>query len=402
MKPQLLILIAAGAFVACVGGPGASSSNDVDTGSFLYVWTGDPDETDSDFLAVIDALPASESYGAVLSTVAVGKSGGAHHSEHVLPAGGRLVVNSFKAGQSWVINVEDPFHPTVESTFEGAGPYTSPHSFDRTPNGNILATFQYTGGNTDAAGGLVELDPLGNYLRGSDAADPLDPELRPYSLAISPEMDRVLTTTSDMSMQYEGRSIQIWSLSDLELLHTLVLPPGPRGNEHLNPAEPRFLDDGTAIVNTFNCGMYRLTAIETEEPRAELIGSLPREQAGEECSLPVLYRNYWVQTVDRTHSIVVFDVTDPGKPVVVDELVFQGESYPHWISLEPGGNRIVLTGSGGLTGVVVLLEIDPGTGALSIVDGFGPEDGIGVSMNRDRWPHGDTGPAVPHGAVFSR
>ena len=27
---------------------------------------------------------------------------------------------------------------------------------------------------------------------------------------------------------------------------------------------------------------------------------------------------------------------------------------------------------------------------------------VGVSMNRESWPHGETGPAIPHGAIFSR
>jgi len=363
--------------------------------SYLYVWAGDPDENDSDFVAVIDAAPASATYGEILSTVGeilstvvVGRSAGAHHTEHVMPEGDLLIVNGFRAGQSWVVNVADPLTPTVAATFEGAGPYTSPHSFERMPNGNVLSTFQYLGSDKSLAGGLVELDPMGGFVRGSDAADPADPELHPYSLAINPELDRVLTTTSDMNMAHEGRSVQVWSLGDLELLHTLPLPPGPLGNEHLNPAEPRFLADGSAIVNTFNCGMYRVTDIASDAPQVAFIGSLPRpadaELGNAECSLPVVYENFWVQTSDPTHSIVVFDISDPSQPVQVDELVFDDDVTPHWISLEPDSNRIVLTGGGeALAGMVVLLEIESGTGRIAIVEGF-------------------TGSAIPHGVVFSR
>ena len=407
---QNIIVLIAAAGLACAG-PG----RDPDTGetpaivaeSYLYVWAGDPDENDSDFLAVIDASPESDQFGAVLSTVPVGKSAGAHHSEHVMPAGGHLVVNGFRSGQSWVVDVEDPLHPTIAATFEGAGPYTSPHSFERTPDGNLLATFQYYEGNTDTAGGLVELDPMGNFLRGTNAADSTDPQLHPYSLAIAAELDRVVTTTTDMSMQHEGRSVQIWSLSELELLHTILLPPGPRGDEHLDPAEPRFLADGTAIVNTFRCGMYHLTGIESEKPQVELIASLPRDPDSElgtaECSLPVLFRNFWVQTADPSHSMVVFDISDPRNPIQVDELLFEGDATPHWISLERGSNRIVMTGGGEqLRGMVVLLEIDPASGKLSIVENFGADGDIGVSMRRESWPHGNSGPAIPHGSVFSR
>lgn len=375
--------------------------------AYLYVWTGDPDADDSDFLAVIDAAPGSAGYGEILSTVAVGRSGGAHHSEHVMPEGDELVVNGFMGGQSWVINVADPLNPVVAATFEGAGPYTKPHSFERAPNGNILSTFQNMNGDTTLAGGLVELDPMGNFVRGSDAADSADPELHPYSLAINPEMDRVVTTTTDMHMAHTGRSVQIWSLSKLELLHTLPLPPGPLGNENEHPAEPRFLPDGSAIVNTFNCGLYHLTGIDGDKPAARFIGSVPRPLDGvpgmAECSLPVIHGNFWVQTSDPTHSMIVYDISDPTTPSIVDELVFGGDNMPHWLSLEPGGNRIVMTGAGAdLDGMVVLLEIDPVTGQLRVIEGFGRDGDLGVSMRGGSWPHGNSGPAIPHGAVFSR
>jgi hypothetical protein len=47
-----------------------------------------------------------------------------------------------------------------------------------------------------------------------------------------------------------GRSVQVWRLSDLVLLHTVLLPPGPRGNEHQHPAEVRLLGDGKSVTNT--------------------------------------------------------------------------------------------------------------------------------------------------------
>ncbi len=153
--------------------------------------------------------------------------------------------------------------------------------------------------------------------------------------------------------------------------------------------------------------MYFLTAIDTDAPEVHFMGSLPRDVDGvlglAECSLPVLYRNFWVQTSDPLHSIVVFDITDPRRPIAVDQLEFEEGTMPHWLSLERGTNRIVMTGGGDeLAGMVVLLEIDRETGALSIVEEFGGADAIGVSLNGPSFPHGETGPAIPHGAVFSR
>ncbi len=403
---RCLMTLAQVSVVVSAGCSPARAPGDSDEASrYLFVWAGDPDPGDSDFLAVIDVDSTSASYRQVLATVPVGFSSGAHHTEHVMHEGGRIFVNGFRSGRSWVINVSDPLAPFVEAAFESRGPYTYPHSFERTPSGTVIATFQNRGEGNRQPGGLVELDSLGGLIRASDAADPTDPELRPYSLAISPELDRVASTTSDMRPEHVGRSVQVWSLSGLELLHTVLLPLGPRGDEHLHPAEPRFLADGrTLIVNTFNCGLYLVPEVASDDPRAEHIYTFPRDAASdEECSLPIQFGRFWVQTIDHTRSVVVLDLSDPVHPVQVDELEFGDRAVPHWISLEPSGNRIVLTGGGTLSGRVVMLRIDPESGKLSVIEEFGDgEELLGVSMNRDSWPHGASGPVRPHGAVFSR
>jgi hypothetical protein len=398
-----LALLPAGVSAGC--SPAEAPGDSDEASRHLFVWAGDSDPGDSDFLAVIDVDSTSASYGEVLATTAVDLSSGAHHTEHQMPEGGRLFANGFRSGRSWVINVSDPLAPFVEATFKDVGPYTYPHSFERTPAGTVIATFQNRGEGNEQPGGLVELDSLGGLIRASDAVDPTDPELRPYSLAISPELDRIASTSSDMRLEYVGRSVQLWSLSDLELLHTLVLPEGPRGDEHLHSAEPRFLADGrTLIVSTFNCGLYLVSDVMSDDPRAEHIYTFPRDTGSdEECSLPVQIGRFWVQTVDHTHSLIVLDLSDPGHPVQVDELEFDERAVPHWISLEPSGNRIVLTGGGTLSGRVVMLRIDPESGELSVIEEFGDGEGVpGVDMNRESWPHAASGPVRPHGAVFSR
>lgn len=375
---------------------------------YLYVWARDRDKQQPDFFSVFDVDPGSETYGQLLSTVSTNIAAMAHHSEHFMPAGDRLFMNGFMTGNSFVVNVADPLAPAIETHFTNAGPYTYPHSFERIPGGNVLSTFQNMGAADSGAGGLVELDPLGQFIRGTDAADPVDPELRPYSLAPIPGLDRVVTTTGDMWGKLEGKSVQIWRLSDLSLLETLLLPPGPKGDEHLDVAEARVLDDGeTVIVTTFHCGMYVLTGVASDEPQIEFVHGFPFEsyEAGDECGLPWRYGNYWIQTVQKTSSLHVLDISDPFHPVEISRLfVGEGEN-PHWISGELGGNRIALTGSGPwLDGRVILLELDHDSGELSVIEDFRSPgaDRPGADMNRTSWPHGENGGAVPHGVVFSR
>jgi hypothetical protein len=375
---------------------------------YLFVWAGAEDEGDSDFLAVVDSDPESGRYGEVVASVAVGLKGGAHHSEHVMPEGDTLFVNSFKAGACFLIDLSDPLDPRLAGEFREMGEYTYPHTFERLPGGNVLAAFQTKGEGNEVAGGLVELDPSGTFVRASAATDPVDPELRAYSVTPIPRIDRAVSTTSDMWERAAGTSFQVWRLSDLELLKTVRLPEGPLGYEHRDPAEVRLLADSTtAIMTTFTCAMYLLHGLETDEPRAELVNALPWESYPNHCGIPLTRGDYWIQTYAQTSgsALISIDISDPSHPSEVDRLTLDEAWAPHWISMEPAGDRIVVTSAPGSTLYrVLVVHLDPETGALALDPTFqSPGAELpGVNFDRTSWPHGEAGPARPHGAVFSR
>jgi len=82
--------------------------------SYLFAWCGDDDKTASDFLAVIDAEPASPGYGQVVATVPTGVAGSVpHHTEVEMPVGGLLMANGFEAGRTWVFDLRDPLQPHI-------------------------------------------------------------------------------------------------------------------------------------------------------------------------------------------------------------------------------------------------------------------------------------------------
>jgi hypothetical protein len=391
--------------VATPADAGASATHS----PYLFVWAGAEEEGDSDFLAVIDADPASPSYAEIVASVPVGIRGMAHHSEHVMPTGDTLFVNSFHAGASFLIDLSDPLTPKVAGGFRELGEYAYPHSFERLPNGNVLATFQMKGEGNRIPGGLVEIDRAGRAVRFADAADPVDPELRPYSVTPIPAIDRAVSTTTDMHIEHDAASFQVWRLSDLALLKTVRLSPGPEGREHREPAEVRLLADSvTAIMTTFSCAMYLLHDLETDAPWAELIHTFPWESYETDlCAVPATRGKYWLQT--HKHSggsrLVSLDVSDPSRPEVVDEISVADDWGPHWISLEPGGDRVVLTSTSGETLYrVLVLRLDPETGHLALDSTFRDPGAAepGVNFDRRSWPHGEAGPARPHGAVFSR
>ena len=110
------------------------------------------------------------------------------------------------------------------------------------------------------------------------------------------------------------------------------------------------------------------------------------------------------QTVPHTHSLVSLDVSDPEHPREVSSVTV-GDEEPHWISLDRTGRRIVMNSGGGTPGNRIhVINLDPNTGRLSIDERFRDAGATraGVSFTAKTWPHGWTGTAFPHGAVFSR
>ena len=374
---------------------------------YLFVWAGDADKRESDFLAVLDVDRHSPTYGEVITTLPVGAVGTVpHHTEYEMPADGVLWANGFAAGRTFRLNLRDPTRPRLAGSFGDAGRFSHPHSFARLPNGNILATFQHrTEAGVVGTGGLVELDTAGRALRYAPADAPgVDSTIRPYSLVVVPALDRVVSTATDMHLDVRSRAVQVWRLSDLTLLHTLLLPPGPRGDENWLTAEPRVLADGrTVLVNTFTCGLYRLRGLEGNAPEAEPVSSMPWAE-GRNCAVPVVAGRFWLQTSGVEHAIVSLDLSDPDHPREVARLNLEPDQVPHWIALEPSGHRLVITGYRELASWVLLADLDRATGALTLDTTFKAPGSTqpGVYFARDEWPHGRTGAAVPHGAVFAR
>src|SRR5260221_3251573 len=160
-------------------------------GQYLYVWgmeTRDPSTAmppastmGRDFIAIFDVRRGSAHFGKLIAMLPVGTAARmAHHTNYDMPKDGRLFASDYMSGQGYVLDLRKPAKPKLAGSFGDAGPYTHPHSFDRLPNGDTLATYQFKGEPDVAAGALVELDPTGKVVRASDASDgAVDPFIRP-------------------------------------------------------------------------------------------------------------------------------------------------------------------------------------------------------------------------------
>jgi len=380
---------------------GAGSSD------YLYLWTASADSTQPDFLAVLDVRPDSGRYGRLVTTLPVpGLGNRPHHTEHEMPADHQLFANGFGSGRTFIFDLSTPSQPRLAGQFGDIAGMMHPHSFLRLPNGNLLATFQMqhdSGGM--APGGLAELTPKGQLVRSVSANRPgIDRDFRVYSAGIVSALDRVVTTTTDMDGDYPARAVQVWRLSDLALLHTVTLPDGPAGTEAMYTAEPRVLADGrTVLVSTFNCGLYLMEGLRGDAPSARLVASFPTRK-GSHCAIPVIASHYYLVTVPAWNAVVSLDISDPAKPRQVSRVVLGPEDVPHWISLEPNQQRVVITGYAGMKHRVMIARFDPVTGQLALDERFREEGASepGFRMDNKTWPHGGSAPGIPHGAVFSR
>jgi hypothetical protein len=376
------------------------------SGHYMYAWTGDAAKKGNDFLTVIDANPASGSYGRLITTVATDQQTmRAHHTEYAMPASGMLFANDHDAGSTFVFDVRDPVHPKVAMSFTDMGGYMHPHSYLRLPNGHVLASFQHahhapSGATEGKSGGLVEIDDSGQVVRSASSADPAfsDALLTPYSLVVLPEIDRVVSTNSSMHLEeiFAGATYQVWRLSDLKLLETAQFDVGANHYAHIGPQEPRLGPDGSVYVQTLSCGIERITGLSSDAPRSQLVHTFP----GNWCGVPTIVGHYLIESVPAIHGLIVLDITYGAKPVEVSRLKISNTFAPHWTGWDAKTGRLVVTGS---EPRLYLLKLDERTGALTVDDAFRGADGkSGFSFDQREWPHGWTGTGNPHGVVFSR
>ena len=344
-----------------------------------------------DFLAVFDVHPGP-SFGKLITMLPVGAAVMAHHTSYAEPPDNVLYANDWLGNRTYVFDLQDALHPRLVRKFGSVGALSHPHSFAYLPNGDTLATFQYSGGFNKAAGGLVEFDPRGRVVRTVSAAVPGQPDIRPYSLTVVPKLDRVVTSSADMMAAQVSHVAQVWRLSDLKLIKTLQLPKEPDWiyDTAADSSEPRVLADGkTVMLPTFNCGLFLVRNLASANPELHHVYDLGYRM----CEVPVVAGDFLVETMQSGHALVSLDMHDPEHPREASRILLPPDEYPHWLALEPGGDRLVITGYGSLATKVRFATIDRRTGKLTL-------DPEVIDFTRS-WPDGWKGSAIPHGAVFS-
>ena len=399
-RAVLLTLVTA----ACSGSPATKS--DVAPSRYLYVWAGTGTDTSRgvDMMTVIDADPTSGTYGAVRAALTVDSAGNMpHHTEFTAPASGALAANDFSGDKSYLVDFTTPEAPRLRGRLDGVPGGRRLHSFERLDNGHLLASVQFsTDSVTGHPGALAEFDEQGKLLRtgwSRDSAFPGAP-IRTYALAVVRSADRIVTTSSPMDTETTANVVQLWRLSDLKLLKTLAVPVISGDSAHRYPFEVRALADGSVMVNTYYCGFYHVTGL-TGAPAIARVMALPGNSG---CSVPVIVGHFMIMPIAYAHRYATIDIADPAHPREVASFPTDSTFFPHWASVDPGSDRIVVTDQGDGAPMVKVMRIDRTTGRLSWDEKFRDQGAPtpGVSYHRASFPNGVRGMAMPHGAVFVR
>jgi hypothetical protein len=195
-------------------------------------------------------------------------------------------------------------------------------------------------------------------------------------------------------------------MSDLALLHTLIVQPArlASGAEaeygHRLPFEPRLMPDGSVLFSTYGCGFYRVTGVDQPTPGIQNVYMIDPVNRGSACGVPAVVGHYWVMPVGFGHMLISLDVRDPSRPVEVSVLRSDSTFRPHWLAKDPGSGRLVVGAQDGGEDRMLMARIDPETGHLAWDESFSSGSNLGFTLKRRSWPHGDSGDAFAHAALF--
>ena len=413
------------AFAVLASALSGAHAQPVGESPYVLLFAADEDMVASDFLAVVDVRAGSPDAGKVVATTPIGMIASMpHHMEYALPPAGELLfMNAHHHETTLLVDVANPRAPRVVSTFAPPTPLRFPHDYTRTPSGTRLVGFLRSEGDSiDPAetvtpgnhGGIAEYSASGQLLRTASAAsERVSKPVRPYAFALLPEIDRLVVTSAAMMERSWADVVLIYRYSDFTLLHTIDLPPGrlPDGREvawaQAQGFGPRVLVDGSVFFNAYGCAFYRLTQIDSDAPRLDNVFTLdtpppPKDQRiPGSCGIPVVFGNYWVMPVGQMHALAVLDIADPARPREVFRLATPDTFNPHWLARDPLSNRLVLGAELGGEEGFYLLRFDERTGGLAFDAALSGEGRTGyLSLADQAWPHGATGRAWGHAALF--
>ena len=310
---------------ACVSGPAlAQEQASTRAGHYLFVWAGDYALQGNDFLAVIDADPASASYGRLTTTLATDqKTLRVHHTEYTMPASGMLFANDHDAGPHFHFRRARPAPSENSDLVYGHGGLHAPAllrpAAQRQCARDVSAcarcpwpgSARRSGGHVRRTGG-DRRPRQGHSLRqqrrssiSRRSVDALWPRRRPRSrprrvheLFHAPrrhfQRHHVSGLASVRSQAAQRRRISMWVRTTM-----------PRSARRSRDSARM----GPSSCRVSAAGSNASPEIQARAPRSQLVYTFP----GNWCGVPTIVGHYLVQSVPAVHGLIVLDIADPAR-----------------------------------------------------------------------------------------
>jgi len=321
---------------------------------YLYVWAGDQARKASDFLAVVNFDQSSAEYGKVITTVPLPNPGNTGNEPHhvglsedgkTLACGGLL---SVLKGQKEVFffDVSDPANPIFLSA--GDPPLSAiTDEFYPLSGGGYLVTMM-GGAQGHHPGRVAEFDASFNLVAEHPADPPAD-GFNPHGIAVRPEANLMVTSDficpsttlhaveGDLSLR---GSIRVWDYQKRVITKTIPIGNGSGTIDvRLIPGDPQMRGYTAGMVDD------KLYLFDTQAGTAQAVFDFSTIASGGWPQLMRMTRDgkRLLVSMNLAGKVVMFDTSDPAKPVLLKVLDLGADSGPHYIALSGDEKRLVIT-----------------------------------------------------------
>ena len=323
-------------------------------GRYLFICAGDQARHSPDFLAVVNFDDESPQYGKVIAVSPLPEPGATGNEFHHigLSADGKVVacggLLSVLKGQKEIF-FWDVSRPEAPRFLISADPPLSAitDEFYALSEGGFLVTMM-GGAQGHAPGRVAEFDGRLNLVREHPENPPED-GFNPHGISVRAEINLMVTsdfvcpsTTLDAvpgSVDFRG-SVRVWNLSRREILRTINIP-GAGGTMDVK------LIPHDGLARGFTTGMLddHLYLLNTTRGTARPVFDFASIAKG---GWPQLMRvtsdgRRLFVSMNQAGKVVMFDISDPGQPLVLKVLDLGPNSGPHYITLSPDEKRLIIS-----------------------------------------------------------
>lgn len=310
----------------------------------LYVWTRDATGRGSDMIAVVDADPASATFGRIVGTTPVGSSGNEAHHFGYAEDGSRIFAGGMFTNRMFVFDVAaDPRQLRLTRTVDLASTgYGGPHTAYAVPGG-VLVTMM---GGQDGTGAVVELDSEGRVVRTMPAPLHDGRPVNLYDITVRPQANRMLTTGlahhehlahGPPSPEQVGNQVAVWDWARREVTQVAEIDAGAAVLRPLRSAGAT----GGFVNALFGNSIWYWDEDGSGALRFERVVQLP------DGSLPADMRvspddRYLFVSLWAGGRVQQYDISNPRQPRLMGEVEIP---QPNMMKLSPDGQRLYVTNS---------------------------------------------------------